>query len=408
MAHRGGQERLGVGLREGAGLVEGNRIAQHHCHIIDLGSGGGILRQGLHTAGHHDIAEGTTGGDFFRAGLQSLLGAEIVDAGAELFLHEHAGTAGATAEGLVTVLVHLAQFHAGGLEQLTRRIEDLIVAAEEARIVVGNGLAILRCARHRLEQALADQSVKQLGVVEDVEVPVKVWVLIADGIKAVRASGDDLALALWYAVKGVVKGLDVLLRHHLEEKLVAGAAGRVTRTGLASGEHAKLHACGMQQVYNGAGGAATIVIISASAAHPEQVFHIGEIGLVFTNDGDVDAIGASLINPGATLRIIPAPRIALVFHIFKQAGELGREVRFREHLKAAQVRDVVDVLNIGWALIYARTAVGTRPQHIVIDDPGHRQYIQALMRVVVIQCALTQVHHDLFGAQRFLGIPCRA
>ncbi|WP_221175170.1 hypothetical protein, partial [Staphylococcus aureus] len=96
-------------------------------------------------------------------------------------------------------------------------------------------------------------------------------------------------------------------------------------------------------------GAAAIVIISASAAHPEQVFHIGEIGLVFTNDGDVDAIGAGLIDPGAALRVIPAPWIALVFHILKQAGELGREVRFREHLKAAQVRDMVDVLNIGWA-----------------------------------------------------------
>ena len=224
--------------------------------------------------------------------------------------------------------------------------------------MVGNRLAILRCARHRLEQALADQAVEQLGVVEDVEVPVKVWVFVTDGIKAVRASGDDLALALWHTVEGVVKGFYVLLRHHLEEELVAGAAGRVTRTGLTRGEHAKLHACGMQQVYNGAGGAAAIVIISASAAHPEQVFHIGEIGLVFTNDGDVDAIGAGLIDPGAALRVIPAPRIALVFHILKQAGELGREVRFREHLKAAQVRDVVDVLNIGWALIYARTAVG--------------------------------------------------
>ena len=69
---------------------------------------------------------------------------------------------------------------------------------------------------------------------------------------------------------------------------------------------------------------------------------------------------------------------------------------------------MVDVLNIGWALIYARTAVGTRPQHIVIDDPGHRQYIQALVRVVVIQCALAQVHHDLFGAQGLFGIPRRA
>ena len=99
--------------------------------------------------------------------------------------------------------------------------------------------------------------------------PVKVRVLVADGVKAVWAGGDDLALALWHTIEGVVEGLYVLLRHHLEEELVAGAARRVTRTGLTRGEHAKLHTSGVQQVYNGAGGAAAVVIISASAADPE-------------------------------------------------------------------------------------------------------------------------------------------
>ena len=116
MAHRGGKEGLGVGLRQGAGLVEGDGIAQHYSDVIDLGGGGRILRQGLHAAGHHDTTEGAAGGDFFCAGPHSLLGAEVIDAGAELFFHEHAGTAGATAEGFVAVLVHLAQLHAGGLE----------------------------------------------------------------------------------------------------------------------------------------------------------------------------------------------------------------------------------------------------------------------------------------------------
>ena len=317
MAHRGGKEGLGVGLRQGAGLVEGNRIAQHHCHVIDLGGGSGILCQGLHATGHHDITEGATGSDFFRTGLQSLLGAEVIDTGAEFFFHEHAGTAGATAEGLVAVLVHLTQFHAGGLEQLARRIEDLIVAAEEAWIVIGNRLAVLRRARHRLEQALAYQAVEQLSVVEDVEMSVKVRVLVADGVKAVRASGDDLALALRYAVEGVVEGLHVLLCHHLEKELVASAAGRIARTGLAGGEDTKLHARGVQQVYDRTGGAAAIVVISTGAAHPEQVFHIGEIGLVLTDDGHIDAIGAGLIDPGSALRNIPAPRVALVFHVFE-------------------------------------------------------------------------------------------
>ena len=69
---------------------------------------------------------------------------------------------------------------------------------------------------------------------------------------------------------------------------------------------------------------------------------------------------------------------------------------------------MVDVLNIGRALIHARTTVGTRPQHIIIDNAGHGQYIQAFVRGVVIQRSLAQIHHELFGAERFLGIPCRA
>ena len=183
--------------------------------------------------------------------------------------------------------------------------------------MVGNRLAVLRRARHWFEQAFAYQAVEQLSVVEDVEMPVKVWVLVADGVKAVRASGDDLALALRYAVKGIVEGFYVLLRHHLEEELVASAACGIARTGFACGEHTEFHTCGVQQVYDGAGGAAAIVIISTSAAHPEQVFHIGEVRLVLTDDGYIDAIGPGLIDPGAALRIIPAPRVALVFHVFE-------------------------------------------------------------------------------------------
>lgn len=300
-----------------------------------------------------------------------MLGAEVIDAGAELFFHEHAGTAGTTTKGLVAVFVHLAQLHTGGLEQLARGIEDLIVAAEEARIVIGNGLSIFGGARHRLEQALADQAVEQLGVVEDVEVSVKVWVFVADGVKAVWAGGDDFALALRHAVEGIVEGFYVLLRHHLEQELVAGASGRVARTGLARGEDAESHARGMEQVHYGAGRAAAIVIIGTSAAHPEQVFHFGEIGLVFTNDGDVDVVGAGLVDPRTALRIIPAPRVALGFHIFEQPGELGGKVRFREYFEAAQVRNVIDVLDIGRTLIHAGTAVGAGPQHIIIDDAGH-------------------------------------
>lgn len=154
-------------------------------------------------------------------------------------------------------------------------------------------------------------------MVEDIEMPVKVRVLIADGIKAVRARRDDFPLAFGHALESVVEGLNVLLRHHLEQELVAGAAGGIAGAGLAGRKHAELHASGVQQIHDGAGGAAAIVVIGTGAAYPEEVFHIGEIGGVLANDGYLDAIGTRLIDPGAALGIIAAPRVALGLHVLK-------------------------------------------------------------------------------------------
>lgn len=129
MAHWGAQEGLGAGLGKSALVIQGNGIAQHGGHVVDLGGGGGLGGQRFHAAGHHDIAERAAGGDFFGAGLECLLRAELIDARTQLFLHEHARAAGAATKGLIAGFVHLAQFYAGGLEKLARGIEDLIVPA---------------------------------------------------------------------------------------------------------------------------------------------------------------------------------------------------------------------------------------------------------------------------------------
>lgn len=154
-------------------------------------------------------------------------------------------------------------------------------------------------------------------MVEDIEMPVEVRVLIADGIKAVRAGRDDFPLAFRHALKSVVEGFHVLLRHHLEQELIAGAASGIAGAGLAGRKHTEFHAGGVEKIHDGAGGAATIVIIGTGAADPEEVFHIGEIRGVLANDGYLDAIGTRLINPSAALGIIAAPGVALGFHVLK-------------------------------------------------------------------------------------------
>ena len=246
---RGAQERL---LTRGRQLaVRGDGVAQHDRHVVHRGGLFRLLRlilarQRLHAAGEHHVAIWATGGDLLRAGLQRLFGAELVDAAAEVFLHEHPGTARATAKRLFARLVHFFELHASGLQQLTRRVIDAVVAAQEARVVVRNRLAVVLGAGDRSEQLFPHQPVEQLRVMEDVKVPVEVRVLVAQRVKAVRAGGDDLPLPLRYALKGFVEGLHILLRHHLEQELVAGAAGRIARAGFTGGQHAELHTGGVK------------------------------------------------------------------------------------------------------------------------------------------------------------------
>ena len=104
-------------------------------------------------------------------------------------------------------------------------------------------------------------------------------------------------------------------------------------------------------------------------------------------------------------------------------------VRLDQHLVAAHVHDVVDVLDVDRALLHARAARRTRPQHVRVDRP--RQSAGADQRLVLLgehaaraaTCAsssarqqvrrlgvrvLAQVHHQQLGRQRLLGVPGRA
>lgn len=45
---------------------------------------------------------------------------------------------------------------------------------------------------------------------------------------------------------------------------------------------------------------------------------------------------------------------------------------------------MVDVLDIGGALIHAGPAIGAGPQDVIVDDPSHGEHIEALVRVVII------------------------
>ena len=221
-----------------------------------------------------------------------------------------------------------------------------------------------------LQAVVADQLVEQLGVVDHGVTATELRVLVLEGVEAVGAGHDDLALLRRHALEHLAQLLDVLLGEHLEQELVARAAGGVAGAALGLRQHGVLHAGGVQHLGDGLGGLLGVVVVRAGAADPEEVLGVVEVVDVLAPHGHDDAVLADLVDPVGAGGGVLAPRVALGLEVLEQAGQLGREVRLDEHLVAAHVDDVVDVLDVHGALLDAGAAVGAGPQDVGVDDAG--------------------------------------
>src|SRR6476661_181637 len=174
----GDRARLGAGL--GAlGADRGQRAQQDLADVEDLHVvlGLAVLLLLVQRVAEHRDAERAGRGDDVGVELEGLLGALDVDLLADLLFHPHARAAGAAAEAAVLAAVHLLGGEAlDGVEDLARRRVDLVVPAEEARVVVGD-LAVDRGDRR--EPALLHQGAEQLGVVDDLVLAADLRVLAA-------------------------------------------------------------------------------------------------------------------------------------------------------------------------------------------------------------------------------------
>src|SRR5829696_3598629 len=364
--------------RAGAGGVVGD--------VADLGAGVGPLRadrgegaqqdladvEDLHVVlrlavlllrvqrvAEHRDAERARGGDDVGIQLERLIGALGVDPLADLLLHPHARAAGAAAEAAVLAAVHLLRGQPlDGVEDLARRCVDLVVPAEEARVVVGD-LAVDR--RDRRQPALLDELAEQLRVVHDLVVATGLRVLAAQRVEAVRAGGDDLA----HAGHAALEDPDVLHGLHLEDELVAEAAGRVAGAALAVTEDGEFHAGDVEQLGDRLRHLLRAVVDGAGAAHPEQVLDV----VVERPLGHLD-LEVELLDPVVADGGLHTPRVAAVLDVAQHHAGFRREVRLDEHLVAPHVDDVVDVLDVDGALLDAGAAVGAAPQDVGVDDPA--------------------------------------
>ena len=264
-------------------------------------------------------------------------------------------------------------------------------------------------------------------MVDDLELDAELAVLVLQGVEAVRAGRDDLLDLV------LLERLDVLLGQALEDELVAGAAGRVAGAGLAVAEHAEGDAGHVEQLGDRPGGLLGAVLVGAGAADPEQPVDRVEGLEVLADDLDLEVQALGPVHPRVGRHV---PRVALVLQALEQPVELGREVRLDQHLVAAHVDDVVDVLDVDRALLDAGAAGDAGPQHVGVDDARRRSGCDGSPSVAPTSGALglgldvgrqglalglvgqevrrlgervvAQPHDQQLGRQRLLGVPGRA
>ena len=166
----------------------------------------------------HHPAERTTSGDRGGIEIQRLIHALVIDPLSEVLFHPHTRTACATTESGLCVARHLGECGSGCADQLTWRLVDLVMSAQVARVVVGDR-ARLATSVHRLDRdqlLIPNETVEQLGVVQHAVGSTDLGVLAAQGVEAVGAGDDDLAVDAFDAGEQFVDGLDVLRCQLLE------------------------------------------------------------------------------------------------------------------------------------------------------------------------------------------------
>src|SRR4051794_16359754 len=103
-------------------------------------------------------------------------------------LHPDPPAARAAAERVVAVAWHLDELAADRVEHAARRVVHPVVAAERARVVVGDAVAELLC---RPERALLEQLEQELRVVEHRPDAAVERVLVPQRVERVGVGGED-------------------------------------------------------------------------------------------------------------------------------------------------------------------------------------------------------------------------
>ena len=282
--------------------------------------------------------------------------AVVVDLLADRLLHPHAGAAGAAAHALGAV--------AAGLDDLdAAELADDLARARGTRRCGGRGSRSrgTRPARRagrsvRSSWPWAIEPLEELAVVHDLVVAAELRVLVQQRVEAVRALRDDLLHA------HAVERLDVLHGEHLEDVLVARAAGRVAGAVLGRAEDGEVDAGPLHELGHGLGDLLVLVVERAGAADPVEVLVVEAARCRRRS-----SMPSSFAAHAGPVALAHAPRVAAVLHRPVGGAQLGREVRLHQRQVAPHVEDLVEDLDVDRADLVARLARRAGP-HLLGRD----------------------------------------
>ena len=320
-------------------------------------AGDGIVdAHGLGSVLEHDHTE--RAGD--RDGV-GLLGAQLFEADdAGLFVavafHPDVAATAATAHCFVAIGAGgLDQLDAGDrLEELTRGVVDVVVAADVAGIVVGD---LLFDFGDGLELVVAHQAGQVLGVMDDLVVDAgtaaELAVFVFVRVVAVGAGGHQ-------GFEGVLaQRADVGLGLLLEQQLLTHAAGGVAGAALFATEDGKVDVGLLEQLCHGAGGALGAVVVAGRTTDPKE-----DVGAPLLGHGG--QIEAS--SPGGAFFLGQTPWVIGTFdavqHFFDAAGDFALD----HGQITAEVDHQVDVVDHGRAFFDTGAAGGAAPQFVFVVD----------------------------------------
>ena len=201
------------------------------------------------------------------------------------------------------------------------------------------------------DPALAHELGQKLGVVHDLVAPAEVRVLVRERVEAVRARGDDLAGA------GLVQRLDVLLGERLEHVLVPHPPGRVAGARLARARGSRSRRRRPGAAWPSTRPTPGALVERRRAADPVE--HLRR------RIARLEHAHAQPLRPRRPLGLGLAPRVRRALDVAQHRVGLGREAGVDHDEVAAQVDDVVDVLDRDRAHLHARAAGDAVPHDVV-------------------------------------------